>query len=67
MKSELKLTEVCVTLDLRVAACVKSAPRNVFFSLITLTSQFEQSTLIEHDPPPPPPLLTASPTLLFGL
>ena len=32
MKSELKLTEVCVTLDLHVAACVKSAPGNVFFS-----------------------------------
>ena len=43
MKSELKLTEVCMTFDLHVAARVKSAPGNVFF-LIILTSQFEQST-----------------------
>ena len=32
MKSELKLPEVCVTLDLHVAACVKSAPGIFFFS-----------------------------------
>ena len=33
MNSELKLTEVCVTLDLHVAARLKGDPGNVFFSL----------------------------------
>ena len=33
MKSELKLTEVCVSLDLRVAACVNVLLGMFFFSL----------------------------------